>query len=315
MLNIRSCKKNFNQFLAYFCTFLSYFSCIIFTETWLTPERDNVFQIPGFYCHNLYRNNLGGGVKLYIKNGIQSKLLGNFTLLNDLMEVLTVELLFGNQKIVLTSVYHPPTSSHINNNMFIDSFSLHLRHLINLKLPLIVSGDINLNLLNPKKYVYIDTFINNLFEHGMVPLITIPTKVNIENRLTRFAILDQIWVSQDLQSHQGFAIPIGLTDHFPVGAFLELPFFPNPTELSYNCRPLLERGKVTFTTFLSNMSPNVIHGNFSATYANYVTRLFECYNIAFPVVVRAIKSKHPAPWLSQKLKQCIKKRLNFINYI
>ena len=308
MFNIRSCKKNFNQFLAYFCDLLSYFSCIVLTETWLTPERDNVFHIPGFYCHNLYRNNLGGGIKLYIRNGLQSRLLTNFTLLNDLLEMLTVELLFGCKKIVLTTVYHPPTSSHVHNNVFIDLFSLHLTHLIHLNLPLIVSGDFNLNLLNPNNYVYVDTFINNLFEHGMVPLITIPTKVNIENRITKFSILDQIWVSQDLQSQQGFAIPIGLTDHFPVGASLKLPFCPDPIELSYRCRPLLERGKVTFITLISNMSPNVIDRNFISTYDNYVVRLFECYNIAFPVVVRAIKSKHPAPWLSQKLKQCIKKK-------
>ena len=56
MLNIRSCKKNFNQFLACFCDVLSSFSCILLTETWLTADVDNVFDIPGFYCFNLYRN-------------------------------------------------------------------------------------------------------------------------------------------------------------------------------------------------------------------------------------------------------------------
>ena len=308
MFNIRSCKKNFNQFLAYFCAILSYFSCIVFTETWLTPERDNIFHIPGFYCHSLYRSNYGGGIKLFIRNGIQSKLLNNFTQLTDVLEMLVVELCFGSQKMLLTTVYHPPSSSHIINNAFIDLFSLHLRSLISLKLPLIVSGDFNLNLLNPKNYGYIDTFINNLFEHGMVPIISIPTKVNIENRITKFAILDQIWVSQNLLIQQGIVIPVGLTDHFPVGAFLDLPFVPDPIEHTYKSRPLLERGKVTFTALLSNLSPGIIDGNFGLTYENYVKRLLDCYNIAFPIAVRAIKSKHPAPWLSYKLKQCIKKK-------
>ena len=73
MLNIRSCKKNFNQFLATFCGILSYFSCIIFTETWLTADVDNVFDIPGFYCFNVYRNRYGGGLKMYLKKLYKSK--------------------------------------------------------------------------------------------------------------------------------------------------------------------------------------------------------------------------------------------------
>ena len=83
MLNIRSCKKNFNQFLACFCNFFTFFSCIVLTETWLTPERDNIFSIPGFYFYDLYRNHLGGGIKVYLKNDIRSRLLTDFTLIND----------------------------------------------------------------------------------------------------------------------------------------------------------------------------------------------------------------------------------------
>ena len=56
--------------------FYRIFSCIILTETWLTPEVDNVFSIPGFYHYNLYRDRNGGGIKLYIGNNIQTRLLG-----------------------------------------------------------------------------------------------------------------------------------------------------------------------------------------------------------------------------------------------
>ena len=44
MLNIRSCHKNFDQFLSIFADYISQFTCIIFTETWLSKERDNVFN-------------------------------------------------------------------------------------------------------------------------------------------------------------------------------------------------------------------------------------------------------------------------------
>ena len=94
MLNIRSCKKNFNQFLAYFCNVISYFSCILLTETWLTADVDNVFDIPGFYCFNVYRNRYGGGLKMYLKNCIEARILHDFTFVNQLFEVMTVEILF-----------------------------------------------------------------------------------------------------------------------------------------------------------------------------------------------------------------------------
>ena len=312
MLNIRSCKKNFNQFLAYFSDLLTYFSCIVFIETWLTPERDNIFNLPGFYCYNLYRNHHGGGIKLYLKTGIQSRLLNNFTLLNDMLEMLTVEIMLENFKFVLSTLYHPPTSSHITNNAFIDLFTLQLRQLIDLKVPLIISGDTNLNLLNPNNYMYINTFIKNLFEVGMVPLVTIPTKVNIDNSVTKFSILDQIWASSNVQEQQAFVVPLDITDHYPVGVFLEFPFSYHHScfNLGYSRhnRPLSANGKITFTTLIANVKPDVITGDLNGSFENYFTKIFKAYDVAFPVVVSSLKPKHSVPWLSYKLKLCIKKK-------
>ena len=90
MLNI-SCFKNFNDFLANFCNCLMSFTCMIFTETWLILERDKIFNISGFYCYDIYRNQYGGGIKIYLKDCIQSRILENFTVINELLEILTVE--------------------------------------------------------------------------------------------------------------------------------------------------------------------------------------------------------------------------------
>ena len=104
MINIRSCKKNFDNFIANFNNILACFSCIILTETWLTSDLDNIFHIPGFYANNLYRNQYGGGIKLYIKSGIKSRILSDFTFINDVFEMLSVELLFGDCKTPTNTV-------------------------------------------------------------------------------------------------------------------------------------------------------------------------------------------------------------------
>ena len=308
MLNIRSCRKNFNQFLANFCNVLTYFSCILLTETWLTAEVDNAFNIPGFYCFNLYRNRFGGGIKMYLKNSIQARLLENFTFINDLFEILTVEVMLGRNKAVLSTLYHPPTSSIEGNNAFIESLSSHLRLLVNMKVPLILAGDFNINLLNPNNLIYVNTFVHSMLEFGLTPLITLPTKVNLENHITRFSILDHIWVSECIVNLRSFIFPLNITDHFPVGALLKFPFNFNFSKQRYQCRTLCGRGRHTFSLLFSNINVQMIQGNYNLTFNNYVADVFRCYNTAFPIKLRLENAKHPAPWMTPRLKQCVQKK-------
>ena len=222
MINIRSCCKSFDQFIANFCHCIYKFSHIILTETWLTQEKYNTFSISGFYCYKFYHGQCGGGIKVYVKNGIESRILENFMLLNHLFELLTVELLFDNCRIVLSSVYHPPTSCHVKHTEFINLFTLYLKQLNELGSMVVMGGDVNFNFLNPNNHGYIDVYTRIIFETGMTPLITLPTKVNLENPITRFSILDQIWVTSGFDGQHNFVIPLDITDHFPVGALCSL---------------------------------------------------------------------------------------------
>ena len=46
-LNIRSCRRNFNLFLAFLTEIIFRFSVIVLTETWLSHDIDNIFEIEG----------------------------------------------------------------------------------------------------------------------------------------------------------------------------------------------------------------------------------------------------------------------------
>ena len=307
MLNIRSCKKNFDNFMANFCDYVNTFSCIIFTETWLTEDRDKIFDIPGFYCHNLYRNQYGGGIKLYVKNCIKSKILDECTVINNLCEILTVELFLSDCKFLLMMVYHPPTPFSIQNVEFIDLFTLLLKNLIDLKIPIIVAGDMNLNLLNPGNQIYIDMYLNNLFECNMRPLITKPTKVNLDNPITRFSVIDQIWVSKDLSSTKSFVFPINITDHFPVCTIIS-SLINNQKKITVNQRMFSARGREMLRVLLTNIQVQVNAENMNQIYENYYKQVFEAYSLSFPLVLKTMKSKEATPWMTYKLKQCIKKK-------
>ena len=306
MFNIRSCKKNFDNFIANFYNCITSFSCIVLTETWLTEERDKTFDIPGYYCYNLYRNQYGGGIKVYLKNCIKSRILNDFTVNNNLLEMLTIELIYCGCKFVLLSLYHPPSSSSRNNIDFIDLFTSYLHNALDLRLPLVMAGDINLNLLNPNNSLYIDMYINNLFECNMRPLITRPTKVNMENPITRFSIIDQIWITEGLSSAVSFILPLSITDHFPVCAVVNSRF-DSPTLLSVKSRILSIRGKETFGILLSNLLI-ITSDDMNQVYDQYHAQVFKLYNTAFPLVSKRVKERDPAPWMTCKLKQCIRKK-------
>ena len=92
LLNICSLKCNFIVFLSKFYNYINMITFIVLTETWITLDRDKAFNIPGFYSLNLYRDQYGGGLRLYVKNCFKGKILSEFTVLDDFYEILTVEL-------------------------------------------------------------------------------------------------------------------------------------------------------------------------------------------------------------------------------
>ena len=165
----------------------------------------------------------------------------------------------------------------------------------------------NLNLLNPTNHGYINVFINNMFECNMKPLITKPTKGNLDNPITRFSVLDQIWVSNDLTNTQSFIIPNEITDHFPICVLIS-SFSLNQTTITVKMRKFAAMGKETFKLLLSNIHVSLNFEDMNTLYENYHNLITEIYNLAFPIVTTSLKYKNQVPWMSHKLRECIKKK-------
>ena len=130
---------------------------------------------------------------MYVNDNIEPKASENLININDLFKMLTVKLLFGS-KVVLTLIYYPPTSSVTRNIDLNDLLAFHLDRIVQMKLPVVVAGDMNINLLNSNNYVYVNIFVISMFDLGLPRVITIPTKIkiNTDNVISRFFILDQI---------------------------------------------------------------------------------------------------------------------------
>ena len=308
MLNIRSINRNFNAFLSEFCNYFKLFSVIAFTETWLTEERDVAFNIPGFYSFNLHRNQYGGGLKLYIKEGFKAKLLDSFTVSTNSYEILSVELDICTCKYIFMLVYHPPSSSAQINLEFINLFTQLVRTVKNFKLPVIVAGDFNLNLFNPGNFSYIDLFVNNMLELNMIPLITRPTRINLVNGTVRYSLLDHIWISNGVNRTRSFIFPTSITDHLPVCSVIETQNLINSTVRHIEYRVFSNNNKETFKILLNSIKLVLNFENFNLVFSHFYNSLFLAYDIAFPIVKKKSLIKSEAPWMTEKLKRCIQKK-------
>ena len=144
--NIRSCRKNFASFLAFICLISINFSIIVLCETWLNANIDYGFEMDNYNQFNIYRNSMGGGIKILCDSSLRVKMLNEYSFISGVFEILTLSVIGSNFTYLICAVYRPPSASISQfNDMFFENI---LNRLPN-NSQLIVTGDININLLNP----------------------------------------------------------------------------------------------------------------------------------------------------------------------
>ena len=309
LCNIRSCRKNFLDFTSYYDSILLNYSCIILVETWLTKEYEELFSLCGFRSFNVYRKNDGGGIRLYVRDTFNATILSPYTFITDICEMLCVEVTSECSKYILCCIYHPPTSDHVLNYDFIDLIFQKLVSIRDLGVPIVLAGDMNLNLFNPLKLNYITHYVNCLLELGLFPLITIPTKYNPDNVITKYALLDQIWVSSPSQVNDAYVVPIEIADHYSVAITIKYASVRPNNDRSKKVRIFNHTNNVQFTQLLNDLLPAIVDNDMNKTFESYNTNLLSIYDISYPIVIRTPISKtENGEWLTPAIKVCIKKK-------
>ena len=145
-------------------------------------------------------------------------------------------------------------------------------------------------------------------ELNLLLAISIPTKVNADNAITKYSILDQFWVSSSLDIAKACVNPIDITDHFPVGLSLRMKLDTDTSTSIYSRRSITRSGKVAFRVFLSNLIIDSDLGDHNTVMNNYIRSLMKSYEAAFPLKENLPKDHNYAPWISDKLKLCIQRK-------
>ena len=309
--NIRSCRKNFSSFLSFLALLTIHFTVIVLYETWLSEITDFGFEMPGYADINIYRNNFGGGIKIFYESSYNVEILNELSFVNNVFESLVFILSGHGIKYLIISLYRPPNS---DPNVFIEMLTLNILSKLDCNEKIILIGDVNINLFNPYNLLYVDSFMNSLLSYSFFPIITLPSKHNYDNIITRFSLIDQIWGNFfEGSDHFSGIVNVSITDHFPI--FYMFKTFKKIKKKLVKFR-LIDNTKIQiFIDQIRNLNlENILTGeNINVDFGNFYDCLFNLYNRCFPIKQKRIKEGDKrVPWMSMKLKKCIKKNLGYL---
>ena len=91
-LNIRSIPRNLSSLQTYLNNLDIQFSVVGISETWLKPYNVDCYGMDGYREEHSYRSErMGGGVSLYVMNGIEYFVRNDMSMINDHLESLFIE--------------------------------------------------------------------------------------------------------------------------------------------------------------------------------------------------------------------------------
>ena len=163
-MNIRSIKKNFENFKLLLKYINFTFSVICFSETWLDDlsiTRESLYELPNYTSdHQIRSDRKGGGVSVYIHNTFGFKTRPNLSFSNRDTEAITVEIVSNKKRRAFINILYRLPCGEIEpfqsflSNVFSKTKSSNKA--------MQIAGDFNLNLLDHDKNKKVYGFFNSV---------------------------------------------------------------------------------------------------------------------------------------------------------
>ena len=314
-INCRSLKKNLPSILQFLSTINYSPSVIALTETWLVQGDTYLLAIPNYVLVSSPRKNRqGGGVGFYVSTDYLYIVRESFTISNDLIETVSIEILLKQVcNIILTCVYRPPATN-------VDTFNIEFDSLLSKINPgnksHLVVGDYNINLLKVNDHAPTNAFYNITVSHCLTPTVTKPTRITDYTA----TLIDNIFINTLKYVYKSTIFYEDISDHCPI--LLELSNSQNyiTKSSSYVYRSfdppaikIFEDSLAAYNWLDFNVKctlctdSNVLYNQFHAIF-------MDKYNNAFPEkVTKLTKSQiRSPPWMSNHLIKCCKKKAHLL---
>ena len=176
---------------------------ICLQEIWnLNPLMD--YDLDGFQKPVCSKTRRGGGVAIYVKNGINFKILDNFTKLTENIEIVTCQITNGFFKGIISSIYRPQDSTVGDFCSELRSIITDLKHQFSNN-TMYFGGDYN-HCFKKVDNQITDLFSNYGFTNSIIGFTRLPSKSS----------LDGIFTNENLNKYS-FRLPNQISDHLAVG--------------------------------------------------------------------------------------------------
>ena len=183
---------------------------ILLCETWLSSRSPK----PNISGYNIERSDRlhkkGGGVAILISTRCRYKRRKDLEQSNcPSFESCFIELENWKSNLILGSIYRPPNT---NPESFIRNFNI-ISGICNTQNKCLILGlDHNLDLLKADRHRPTQSFLESIYEVGMIPMITKPTRISTSTA----TLIDNILVDRKLANISSSGIFIdNASDHLP----------------------------------------------------------------------------------------------------
>ena len=270
ILNIRSLRTNFERFLLEVDNAFNIHAFILI-ETNIKDEEVGFYNITGYNAY--FKNRVGkrgGGIAVFIRDGIpihiEDQQTLNFECLDFIIEI-------GSKKLEIISIYRPPSTYNTT------SFTQELRSLLerkNARKDLLVTGDINLDLL--KNNDYVSEYLDMMAEYGLKNKNKyIATREDLNRRTS--TNIDHLFIrTNSCRKDESYVIKSEISDHYSIST--RLFFNSEPKTVEHIPKAMLSNKKVD--EMLKRIDWHVIEEKDSASkiYVQFLSKITGIYEEA-----------------------------------
>ena len=320
--NIRSLRKNFDEFKIFLHCCPVKFLAICIQETWSKDEEDrafleNEFSLNGYNFHNYPRTNdkRGGGLCIYISKTLNVKLRKDFSISIPDAEIQVLEIINSKntKNIILANIYRPP-SGKIKN--FKSSLQKVMKYAKQSSKPTYICGDYNLNFLSYDTDPKVRLFLQKMNEYFFIPAISKPTRVH----KSKSTCIDNFFLNSNFEQgvHSGI-IHEKISDHFPIFIIAENAFSGEVNKetkskvkkrnyTQENISKFQEQLKlISWATVLNERDANVC-------YEKFLNEFEDLYDNCFPIEIKTVKTKSVLnKWITKGLIKSSRRKQSLYN--
>ena len=303
--NIRGLEAHFDSFEEFLKSH-DELDIIGLSETHLSDNHINDhLDIEGYSFVKRNRpKGLGGGVGIYIKNGISYK--RRTDLEQDSVENIYIEISIKKSKpFIFGCFYRPPDSSkHLSKN-FNELLNENIERISKEKKEIIIMGDFNINYETHINSRLHHDFKDIMTFHGFKQIVTTPTRITKDTA----TLIDHIFITRPSNFPSSSVVTTCISDHDFVYCRRKI----NTTKFAFRiiqCRNYCRYNPVNLRNDVRDIDWTPVYENntdVNSAVTYLTTELREIFNRHAPLIEKRIRGK-PSDWIDDNIKKEMNKR-------